>query len=99
MVTVTEFEAGNPPAIGLPLHRCRIGLPVVEIADQRNLLCRWRVTKEAGVMEVSPCGIARQRGDGVGFGEHTVKGFPQDWGRPQGQQLQVDRFRPECRKA
>lgn len=46
MMPVRERNLNHPGAIGLPFHRMRFGLPIIEIAEQRHAFGFGRVTNE-----------------------------------------------------
>src|SRR6266436_4884041 len=72
VVAMIDFNAGGPPAIGLPYHWSSVGIPAIEVAYQRDLRRLRGVAEKAGAMKVSVGRVLRQRPSELKVIEHNV---------------------------
>ena len=61
VMTVMQFQADCPAAIGTPVHWVRCRIPAVEIACEADMRSPRRIAKEVHVMDIAFCGVADRR--------------------------------------
>src|SRR5258705_5121617 len=69
---MSDFNARGPLAIGLPCHWSSVGIPTVEIANERDLRRLRGVAEKVGAMKVSFGRVLRQRPSELKVIEHNV---------------------------
>src|SRR5258705_4434135 len=69
---MSDFNARGPLAIGLPCHWSSVGIPTVEIANERDLRRLRGVAEKAGAMKVLFGRVLRKRPSELEVIKHNV---------------------------